>query len=127
MIPACPLSRSARDRRRALTVVEVLVALVIVSVGLLGMAGTSALSLRSATSAAVERRAVDRLAHRLAALSAAGCTRAAGGERGDAGDGVTERWTIGAAAQGVAMVEATAQWRDGGRPRELVLRSALLC
>jgi hypothetical protein len=121
-----PPARSPRPRR-ALTVVEVLVALVVVSVGLLGMAGTSALSLRTATSAAVERRAVHRLTLRLAVLSAGGCTRAVSGAQDDPGDGVRERWIVGVVTPEVAMVEATAQWREGGRPRALALRSALLC
>jgi prepilin-type N-terminal cleavage/methylation domain-containing protein len=113
--------------RRAFTVAEVLVALVIVSVGLLGMAGTSALSLRAATSAARERRAVGRLALRHATLLAGGCAHAVGGARDDPGDGVRERWTVGPPARGVVMIDATAQWRDGDRPRTLQLRSALLC
>ena len=107
--------------------VEVLVALVVVSVGLLGMAGASALSLRAATSAARERRAVRRVDLRLAALSAGGCTHAASGTQYDPGAGVGERWTVGTAVRGVVMVEVTAWWVDAGRPRTLALRSALLC
>jgi len=42
--------------RSALTVVEVLVALMLVSVGLMGIAGTSALSFRTVVAAERERR-----------------------------------------------------------------------
>jgi prepilin-type N-terminal cleavage/methylation domain-containing protein len=128
-----PLMRFARVRtvqprdRHGLTVVEVLVALVIVSVGLLGMAGTSALLLRTATSAAREQRAVRRLDFRLAALAAAGCGRAAGGAAQDPGDGVRERWTVGTAEGGAALLDATAEWRDGRGLRAMSLRSAILC
>ena len=113
--------------RLALTVVEVLVALVIVSVGLLGIAGASALALRTATAAAREGQAVRRLHLRLAALTAAGCGRAEGGLAADPGDGVRERWTVGAPVRGAALLEATAEWRVGATTRALVLRSALLC
>ena len=122
----CPHRRSPRARR-ALTVVEVLVALLVLSVGLLGLAGASALSLRTATSSAVERRAVHRLALRHAALSARGCVPAVVGVHEESGGGVREQWTVHAPARGVAMIEATARWLDGGRPRALVLRSAILC
>ena len=126
MRPVRPHPRFPRSRR-ALTVVEVLVALLVLSVGLLGLAGASTLSLRTATSAALERRAVHRLALRHAGVSARGCARAGGDVYEDSGGSVRERWTVGAPARGVAMIEATAAWRDGGRPRALVLRSAILC
>jgi len=108
-------------------VVEVLVALVVVSVGLLGIAGASALSLRSATAAALERHAVRRLTVRHAALAAGGCALAAAGVHEDSGGGVRERWTVGAPTGGVAFVDVTARWRDRGGPRALVLRGAILC
>ena len=117
----------ARRPRLGLTIVEVLVALVILGVGLLGMAGSSALLFRTATSAALEERALRRLELRLAALVASGCGRAISGTREAADDGVLERWTVEAAAHGVALIEASAQWRDGARIRRFMLRSALLC
>lgn len=122
------LSCALRRRRRAgLTVVEVLAALVVVSVGLLGMAGTSALSFRAATAAGRERRAVARLQLRLAMLSATGCRRAASGVEAGAVDGVLVRWTVADAVGGAALIEASAEWVEGGRSRSLALRSALLC
>ncbi len=122
-----PFHHRARRPRLGLTVVEVLVALVILGVGLLGMAGSSALLFRTATSAAREERAVRRLQLRLASLVATGCGRAISGTREAAGDGVIERWTVEATAHGAALIEASAQWRDGARVRRFVLRSALLC
>jgi Tfp pilus assembly protein PilV len=113
--------------RSGLTVVEVLAALVVVSVGLLGMAGASALSFRAAIAAGRERRVVERLGLRLAALSAAGCQRAAGGAEDDAADGVRERWVVAPPTGGASLVEAGAEWAVDGRPRSVVLRSALLC
>jgi Tfp pilus assembly protein PilV len=107
--------------------VEVLAALVIVSVALLGMAGTSTLSLRTASSVAREHRALRRLDLRLAALSAAGCGRAGGGVAAAVEDSVREQWTVAAAVRGIALVDAAVQWRDGTRTRAITRRSAILC
>src|SRR6476661_1454215 len=56
--------------RRAFTVVEVLVALVVVTVGLLGVAGASAMALRASNAALRERAAITRARTRLALLGA---------------------------------------------------------
>src|SRR5688572_19592480 len=114
-------------RRRGLTVVEVLVALVLVSVGLLGMAGTASLSLRSTTTSSRELRALREVERRLAILSAAGCEGAANGEDVAAGDAPRVSWRVEAATRGTRLIEAVARWQDGTRPRSLRLRSALLC
>jgi Tfp pilus assembly protein PilV len=119
--------RQLRRARSGLTVVEVLAALVIVSVGLLGMAGTTTVLLRAATTSAQERQALRRLELRLALLNAGGCQRAISGSAGDPGDGVTERWTVDAVNGAAALVELRTDWRDGARVRQLVRRSAILC
>lgn len=108
------------------TVVEVLVALVIVTVGLLGVAGASATALRASSAALRERAAATRARSRLALLEAAGCLNAASGELHGA-NGLTDRWTVEAIANGVRLAEVRAEWDDTGRRRALVLRGALLC
>ena len=113
-------------RRSGFTVVEVLVALIVVATGLLGVAGASALALRASSAALRERAATTRARTRLAILDAAGCASAADGEL-PLGTGLTDRWTIGSPANGARMVEVRAEWDDVGRRRTLVLRSALLC
>jgi hypothetical protein len=113
--------------RAGLTVVEVLAALVIVSVGLLGMAGTSALSLRTVGTVTRERRALRRLDLRLAALAAAGCGRAAGGTTTSFRDSIRERWSVEAVTRGAALVDAGVEWREGARMRSITHRSAILC
>ena len=119
--------RSRFRRRAGLTVVEVLAALVMVSVGLLGMAGTSALALRTASFATRERHALGRLQLRLAALAAAGCGSASSGSAADASTGVREQWTVGPALRGAALVSASIQWRDGAGTRATAARSAIVC
>jgi prepilin-type N-terminal cleavage/methylation domain-containing protein len=116
------------DRARSgLTIVEVLAALVIVSVGLLGMAGTAALSLRTVAAATRERQALRRLDLRQAALTAGGCARAAGGAESDGRDSVHEQWTVTAPLRGAALVDVRVVWREGARIRSIAHRSALLC
>ena len=126
MRPRC-LLRPRPICRTGLTIVEVLTALVLVSVGLLGMAGTSVLSLRAAAAAERERRALRRLDLRIAALTAGGCGSATQGSAGEFRDGVWERWTVGAATRGAALGDATVEWREGTELRAIVRRSALLC
>jgi Tfp pilus assembly protein PilV len=116
-----------RRPRAGLTIVEVLAALVLVSVGLLGMAGTAALSLRSAGAARRERDALRRLDLRMAALAAGGCVRATSGAAADPGASMREQWTVAGAARGSALVDARVEWREGARVRAILHRSAILC
>lgn len=119
--------RSCARIRAGLTVVEVLVALLVVSVGLLAMAGTSTLALRSASFAARERRALGRLQLRLATLAATGCEGASSGTGAESGDGVREQWTVAPPQGGAALVDASVEWRDGTGTRAMTGRSAILC
>lgn len=115
-----------RALRRGFTVVEVLVALVIVVVGMLGVAGASATALRASSAAMREHAAVMRARTRLAMLESAGCTTATSGER-QFGTGLVDRWTVAPAANGARMADVSAEWDDTGRRRAVLLRSALLC
>ena len=112
--------------RKAFTVVEVLVALIIVTVGLLGVAGASAMALRASSAALRERQAATGARTRLALLQAAGCAAAADGEM-QLGSGLVQRWRVDGAVNGVRMVEVRTGWDDVGRRRMVLLRSALLC
>jgi Tfp pilus assembly protein PilV len=112
--------------RSALSVVEVLVALMLVSVGLLGMAGTSALSLRMAATVAGERRATQRATTRLANLAAAGCGRATSGALMEAD--LREHWSVAPPRSGISLVEASIEWRERSPEwRSMLLQSAVLC
>ena len=111
--------------RRGITVVEVLVALLLVACGLLAIAGSSALAVRAATSASRERLAVRLADRRLARLSASECASAIAGT--DSAAGMRERWWKADSMGGVASVEASVEWQAGARRRVLTLRSALVC
>jgi Tfp pilus assembly protein PilV len=114
--------------RAGLSVIEVLFALVLVSVGLLGLAGTSALTLRSAGFAAREHQAIRVAAVRMSRLTAAGCpsTQQSGAAADDA-TRVTEQWTVDAPRNGGATVHVQVAWKEGAGMRTLTLEGGLLC
>ena len=126
-MPLASSSPTAVRSRSGLTIVEVLAALVLVSVGLLGMAGTAALSLRTAAAARREREALRRLDLRAAVLQAGGCSRAQGGTIFEPRDSVRERWTVATPVAGAALFDARVEWREGARMRSIVHRGAILC
>ena len=117
----------ASSQREGVSIVEVLLALVLVSVGMLAMAGSSALALRAAGAADQEHRAVRLAALRMARLSAAGCDAARGGTAAEDRAGFSERWEVGSVLNGAATVQLRVAWRQGGAARSLVIESALLC
>src|SRR5688500_811914 len=100
-----------RTRRRAgLGVVEVLVALMLLTVGMLGVAGTCARSIRTAGAAARERRAAQRAADRVAVLASSGCGAARSGALVDSAAALTERWVVTLHPSGAALVDADVSW-----------------
>jgi type IV pilus assembly protein PilV len=119
---------SDRARLRAgFSIVEVLVALVLVTVGLLGIAGNCALAIRVTAVAARERRAAQRATDRIAELTSQGCASARSGSSSDVSGQVSEQWTVGAVANGVALVDAQVRWAAPSGTRSVALRSAMLC
>lgn len=118
--------RTALRPRAALSVVEVLVALVLVAVGLLGMAGTSALALRSSADAAARHRATLRATSRLAKLSPLACTHP--GRDTLVSEGMREQWSVAPASAGFALVDVDVEWRrSGSRRGSVLLQSAVQC
>jgi Tfp pilus assembly protein PilV len=110
-----------------MTVVEVLVALVIVSVGLLGAAGSLAIATRALTRVRNEQAATTHAVSRLAVLAAAGCDRASSGTAAPGRDGMEERWIVEHSRSNVALLASRVEWQERNRAHALVLRSAVLC
>ncbi|HTK48328.1 MAG TPA: prepilin-type N-terminal cleavage/methylation domain-containing protein [Gemmatimonadaceae bacterium] len=116
-----------RTRARGFTVIEVLVALVVLAAGLLTLAGSAALAIRSSAAATRERRAVQRGADRIALLRAAGCAAARSGAATDATARIAERWTVGSPAGGALFVDEEVRWVTPAGWRTVLLRGAILC
>jgi prepilin-type N-terminal cleavage/methylation domain-containing protein len=122
-----PCTCSRPTHRRGVSIVEVLVALVLLAVGLLGVAGNSAITVRASGGAARERRAVQRADDRLAALREQGCALARSGMLVDPGAALTERWTVASPSVGAALVDVEVRWRAPAGQRLLLLRGGILC
>jgi prepilin-type N-terminal cleavage/methylation domain-containing protein len=120
-------SHTGPARHRGVSIVEVLVALVLLAVGLLGVAGNGAIAMRASGGAARERRAAQRAGDRLAALREQGCASARSGTLVDPAAALVERWTVGAVAAGAALVDAEVRWRAPAGQRVLLLRGGILC
>ena len=114
-------------RRPGVSIVEVLVALVLLAVGLLGLAGNAAIAVRASGGAARERRAVQRAGDRLAALREQGCALARSGTLVDPAAALMERWTVGTVSGGAALVDVELRWRAPAGQRLLLLRGGILC
>jgi Tfp pilus assembly protein PilV len=108
-------------------VVEVLVALVLLTIGLLGVAGNGAIAVRASSAAARERRAAQRAADRVALLRAEGCAAARSGVLDDPAAALTERWTVGGSTAAAVPIDVEIRWRAPSGPRTLLLRSGILC
>ena len=129
-VRAAGTSGASRDRRRRCTgisLIEVLVALVLLAVGLLGIAGNGAIAMRASSTAMRERRAAQRAADRLAALRADGCSAARSGSYADSAAALDERWIVGSVSGGAALIDVDVRWRAPSGSREMLLRSAILC
>lgn len=125
------MSYTPGRKRRGLSVVEVLVALMLVTVGLLGIAGSSTLTVRVVGDATRERAAARRAADRLAQLQSAGCVTAASGTAGDVTGNspgmLRERWIVINDGMGRTELVDSVRWNTARGERTFTLTSALLC
>lgn len=110
-----------------MSVVEVLVALMLVTIGLLGIAGSTALALRATLDATQRRAAAVRVASRFARLSAAGCAAASGGTATDPHHLISETWTVAPAGPHFATISDSVAWMSPRGAQSLALRSAIPC
>ena len=117
---------TAHHRRQGFSIVEVIVAMMIVTIGLLGIAGGTALAFRTALDATRRRDAAERALSRLAQLSAAGCGRATSGSATDAARQLTEQWLVQPAGS-FQQVSDSITWVGASGVGTLALRTAVLC
>jgi Tfp pilus assembly protein PilV len=113
--------------RLGISVVEVLVALMLITVGLLGVAGSSALALRSALDATRQREAIRVAANRFALVASKGCGASVSGSSADSVRQMTEWWSVASSRNGFATMRDSLQWMSGRGVRRLAIQSALRC
>src|SRR5258708_30832571 len=121
------LSQLSSNSRSGISVVEVLVALMIVSIGLLGIAGSTTLALRATFDAAHRREVAQRAATRFSLLAAGGCASATAGVAPDAAHKITERWTVSARSNGFISVTDSVDWLSARGPKAFALTTAIAC
>ena len=85
---------TSSSSRAGMSVVEVLIALKLVTIGLLAIAGSSALALRTSLDAGRRRHAAHRVSTRISALEAGGCAAISSGSATDSALQLTEAWTV---------------------------------
>ncbi len=113
--------------RRGMSVVEVLVALMLVTIALLAVAGSSALALRTSLDASRRRHAAHRVATRLAQLEARGCAAIAPGSDAEPALQLTEHWTIVSRSAAFVIVADSIAWMSPTGPVARTLTSAIPC
>ncbi len=114
------------SNRRGLSIVEVMVALVLITIALLGMAGSVAIAVRQITDANGRRIAVHDARTRFGVLAAEGCLRATSGIRSDTVTGLREHWIVSSDAR-FGYVTDTIVWNSPRGARSLTVQSAFAC
>ena len=99
----------------------------VVSVGLLAIAGSTALTLRTTLDATRRHAAAQQAASRVELLTAEGCDHAVGGSAMSADRTLSEHWVVGARINGFVAVADTVDWTSARGPRSFSLASAIPC
>lgn len=110
---------------RGFTFVEVLLAVILITVGLLALVAGSAVLVRETNDLRARRGALQTGTNRLQLLGAAACVAASGGARGLHGE--DERWSIDVLGPGVRELRDSVAFFSRGEARSIVLRTRLPC
>lgn len=112
-------------RRPGFTLVETLVALVLLQIGMLAVAGTGAVAARELAIARRTALAAEVARNRVETLRAGACT--ASGRGSASANGLVESWSVVADGSTRAIVDSVEFPLPGGRRGVQVARAALLC
>ena len=121
-------ARRRRARARAgFTLLEMMVAVVILTVGMLGLVGTSAVITRQVGGGAAQTVASQVIANRLEKFRSLGCSQIQ--SNSETTRGVHERWTTGAKINRVLFVVDTITYSVAGssQPKTLAFSIAVPC
>lgn len=118
---------SLRRRFRArggFTLVELIVAIIIMVVGVLGLASAAAVVMRQITGSSYQNRAAAVAQSRFERLRAIPCANAVGGTASNGG--ITERWTVQMLNRSMQMTDVVS-WREKNRARAVTFSSIRPC
>jgi prepilin-type N-terminal cleavage/methylation domain-containing protein len=110
---------------RGFTLVEVLLAVILISVGLLALVAGSGVLLRQTNDLRIRRAALQAGTNRLQLLGAGSCAGASGDASGPFG--IQERWSAELVGNGVRDVHDSVTFSVRGEVRTFVLRTRLPC
>jgi len=110
---------------RGFTLVEVLLAVILINVGLLALVAGSAVLVRQTNDLRARRSALQTGTNRLQVLGAAPCAAASGDASGPLGE--HERWSIDVMDHAVRELRVNVTFFSRGEARSIVLRTRLPC
>jgi len=111
--------------RAGFTLVEVLVAVVLIDVGLLALVASSAVLVRETNALRLRNAALRAATNRLQQLGAAACHPVSGSAT--SADGIREDWTVTVTASRILDVRDSVSFAAGTVARGVVLRTRLPC
>jgi len=119
--------RHPRQRsRHGFTIIELMIAIVVLSIGVLGLAGTSAMVSRMIGGAAQQTIAANVAASRFERMRSRQCSAITSGSA--ALRGTTETWTVSTVGTALKFVVDTVAWRGAGQSTSrLVFQSYVKC
>ena len=120
--------RTATSPRRGFTIVELVVAILVLTTGLIALAGTSTFVLRQMTGGTLQTAAAAMVQSRFDSLSSVRCSTLATTAAGTSGTstvrGITERWAV---VDGVNVKVLHDTVTFAGRAKPLIYRSLIHC
>ena len=114
-----------RSPSRGFTLIEVLIAIVLIHVGLLSLVAASAMLVRRTTETRVEAAALQTASNRLEVLAARTCTASSGITIG--AFGLREEWSAQLTPPAALSLRDSVSYQVQSRPHAIVLRSVVLC
>jgi Tfp pilus assembly protein PilV len=111
--------------RLGFTLIEVLIAVVLIDVGLLALVACGAVLVAQTNELKARAAAMQAATNRIQLLGIGPCAAGTGSEVGERG--VREQWSVAPAGNGIRDIGDSVNFLAGGRPRSVVLRTRLPC
>ena len=118
----------ARRPRRGITLIELIIAMTILSVGLLSIVGTSAVMARLLGEARLTNLAAIHAETRFEKISGTACTSLTlGTTQSEEIRGITEHWTITDGGNATRLVKDSVSWKSRNSTRSQVFTTLIPC